>query len=102
HAADPPSPTRDSPSTTRDLAMLDDVDSLLEQNLLRRLDGPGDTPRITMLETIREFAHEQLVAAGELDALQPAHASLFLVLAETLMDRLGRPHGTPWEASLER
>ncbi|MFN8635294.1 MAG: hypothetical protein U0893_15720 [Chloroflexota bacterium] len=62
---------------------LDVVDSLLAKSLLRRVDGPDGEPRITMLETIREFGLESLALHGELAALQRWHAEHFLALAET-------------------
>src|SRR5262249_15794128 len=39
-------------------------------------------PRFVMLEPIREYALEHLVARGEVEALQRAHASYYLALAE--------------------
>src|SRR5262249_1879298 len=39
-------------------------------------------PRFMMLEPIREYALEHLVARGELEVLQRAHASYYLALAE--------------------
>ncbi|MFF7188057.1 BTAD domain-containing putative transcriptional regulator [Streptomyces sp. NPDC008222] len=51
--------------------------SLAEKSLLEVADG-----RYRMLETIRAFAAEHLVAAGERDGLRDAHAAYFLRLAE--------------------
>ena len=42
----------------------DVLQSLLDKSLLRRRDGKLE-PRFWMLETIREFAAEQLTAAGK-------------------------------------
>jgi tetratricopeptide (TPR) repeat protein len=44
----------------------------------------GGTPRYTMLETVREFALERLIASGELEVVQRQHADYYLKLAETL------------------
>src|SRR5215203_602606 len=41
----------------------DGVASLLDKSLLRQDVGPGGEPRFTMLETVREFALEQLLAS---------------------------------------
>ena len=65
--------------------ILDDLDSLVEQSLLLRLreDSDGE-PRFWMLETIREYALEQLDAADELAAGIERHGSWFAELAECL------------------
>jgi predicted ATPase/class 3 adenylate cyclase/DNA-binding CsgD family transcriptional regulator len=62
--------------------VLDGVASLLAKSLLRRLPGPDDAPRFTMLETVREYGLEQLEQAGELRSLRRWHAASFLELAE--------------------
>jgi predicted ATPase len=58
-------------------ADLDTLQSLVEKSLLRHTDG-----RFWMLETIREFAREQLRDLGEEDAIALRHASHFLKLAQ--------------------
>ncbi len=65
-------------------ADLDTLGSLLDKSLLRRRTGPplGDE-RYWMLETIREFAAEQLVAAGQSHALGRAHAERMLAIARS-------------------
>jgi non-specific serine/threonine protein kinase len=50
--------------------------------VLRESDATGAT-RYRMLETIREFANEQLAASGEADAAKNAHARYFNRFAET-------------------
>jgi predicted ATPase len=59
----------------------DTLQSLLDKSLLRRRDSDL-APRYLMLETIREYAEEQLEAAEEASALQRRHAEFFLGLAE--------------------
>jgi predicted ATPase/DNA-binding NarL/FixJ family response regulator len=61
---------------------LEGVSSLLDKSLLRREDGPVGEPRLTMLETVREFALEQLAASGEERAIRERHAAWCLALAE--------------------
>jgi predicted ATPase len=60
----------------------DTLQSLLDKSLVRRFDGPTG-PRYTMLETIREFAAEELSAGGETDAVRRRHAEYFLDLARS-------------------
>jgi predicted ATPase len=63
------------------MAAVDGVASLLDQSLLRRREGVAGEPRFTMLETIREYALEQLATNGEAEALQRRHAEYFVALA---------------------
>ena len=58
-------------------ADLDTVQALVEKSLLRQAGG-----RYWMLETIREFAHEQLAATDTGDALRDSHAAYFAHLAD--------------------
>jgi predicted ATPase len=59
-------------------ATFDDVDALVEASLVKTL--PND--RFFMLETIREFALDQLEAQGEADEIRERHAEFFLELAQ--------------------
>jgi predicted ATPase len=59
-------------------ADLDMLQSLVDKSLVRVRDGD----RFWMLETIREYAVEQLEALGEADQLRRHHAEHFLALAE--------------------
>jgi predicted ATPase/class 3 adenylate cyclase len=64
-------------------ADLDTLASLLDKSLLRRRTGRLGEERYWMLETLREFALEQLEGAGEGDSLRRRHAEHFLTLGET-------------------
>jgi predicted ATPase len=59
-----------------DYAVLDLLDALVRNSLLVADRSAGRT-RFSMLETIRQFAEEQLVARGEADELRTAHARHF-------------------------
>jgi predicted ATPase/class 3 adenylate cyclase len=63
------------------LDALDGLTSLVDKSLVRRVEGPGGLPRFSMLETIREFAAEQLAAGDELELLAERHARHFLAMA---------------------
>jgi predicted ATPase len=62
--------------------LLDSVQLLVDNSLLRRVEAPDDEPRFGMLDTIREFANEELVASGEFDAIRARHAEFYSRLAE--------------------
>ncbi len=65
-----------------DIDVLDGLSSLVEHSLLRQGTGADGEPRYTMLETIREFACEQLAASGEAGTVQAGHARWCLSLAQ--------------------
>jgi predicted ATPase/DNA-binding winged helix-turn-helix (wHTH) protein len=88
-------------NTGRDLGidLFDGLTSLVDKNLVQRIDQHEPETRFTMLETIREYALERLVSCGEDAATRRAHAAYCLVLAEE-----GNPELSPDEraAWLER
>lgn len=57
------------------------LESLVNKSLIRQYEIHG-TPRFTMLETLREYALEQLEAGSELDMLHRQHARYYTELAE--------------------
>ena len=64
------------------LDALEGLATLVDTSLLRREEGGDGEPRFTMLETIREYALELLVAHGDAHVLRRRHAAYFLALAE--------------------
>jgi predicted ATPase/DNA-binding CsgD family transcriptional regulator len=80
---------------------LDLVSSLVDKSLLRRVADEGGEPRFTMLETVREYAVEQLVARGEEDAARRAHAEFFRELVELAGPGLRGPEQQRWRDALE-
>ena len=79
----------------------DTLQSLLDKSLLRRIDATGG-PRFLMLETIREFASEQLTAAGERDALERRHLEHFAGLVARSFDETLRGHNDLGALEAER
>ncbi|HYF64805.1 MAG TPA: tetratricopeptide repeat protein, partial [Herpetosiphonaceae bacterium] len=61
--------------------VLDRLEALVDQSLLR-LETLNGQPRLSMLATMREYALEQMVANGELEAAQRWHADFFVAFAE--------------------
>ena len=71
-------------NTSLDLGidLLEGLSSLVDKNLVQRVEQPHDEHRFTMLQTIREYARERLAESGEESATRRAHAAYCLVLAE--------------------
>ena len=59
-----------------DLATLDLLDALVRKSLLV-VDRSSGRTRFSMLETIRQFGEEQLVASGDAETARDAHARYF-------------------------
>jgi predicted ATPase/transcriptional regulator with XRE-family HTH domain len=62
--------------------VLDDVAALVDHSLLIRAEDGEQDVRITMFETIRGFALEQLAAEGEVDRVRAAHAACYTALVQ--------------------
>jgi predicted ATPase len=79
-------------------ADVDDLQSLVEKSLLRQT----ETGRLFMLETIRDYALEQLGALAGVDEVRRRHAMWFLSFAEEAEERLRGPEEAIWLDRLER
>jgi len=77
--------------------VLDALQELVDQSLLRLAGSSVAMPRYAMLETVREFAAEQLGGLPECEEVRGAHASVFWDLAKDL----GRPPSSPGRAGLD-
>jgi predicted ATPase/tetratricopeptide (TPR) repeat protein len=71
-------------------AVLDTIGRLVERSMI--VAEPGPTTRYRMLEILREYAAEQLSAAGEVEELADRHARYFRQVAEQAEVEL-RGHG---------
>jgi predicted ATPase/class 3 adenylate cyclase len=78
-------------------AGLEDLASLVDESLLKAVGND----RFLMLETIREYAHDRLEAAGEAEELHEAHAQAYLALAERISPELWRTGQARWLELLE-
>jgi len=77
------------------------LDALVDASLVSR-DPTGEDPRYRMLETVREFAAEQLAATGELARTRRHHAAFFLAMAEHAAARMHGPEEPTWLGRLDR
>src|SRR5204862_3393056 len=68
---------------TKDLQLdlFDVLESLIDKSLVRQAEIEGE-PRFMMLETIREYAREQLQASGDIETRRERYAQYYIELAE--------------------
>ena len=72
------------------------VESLLDKSLIRRLPGDEQTAEFSMLESLREYAAEQLAAHGEAEDTRARHAGHYAGLAAQFEASLGLPGEQAW------
>ncbi|MDR7460703.1 MAG: hypothetical protein QN139_13065 [Armatimonadota bacterium] len=84
-----------------DVPLVDRLAALVDRSLLRHIPD-GEEPRFRMLETIREYAWERLVQAGEADRLRDRHLDYFLRWAEQGRGRLNAAEAVAWSDLLAR
>jgi tetratricopeptide (TPR) repeat protein len=90
--------------TKQDLGVdvIDGIESLVNKSLLQLSEHPDGETRLTMMETVREYALERLVASGEDGAVRKSHAAYFLVLAEEAANELEGVDQAMWIDRLDR
>jgi predicted ATPase/DNA-binding CsgD family transcriptional regulator len=71
-----------------EFSILEGIASLVDKSLLQRSDHLKAQPRFEMLETVREYALEQLASSHEEQAVRERHAAHFLALAEAANAKL--------------
>jgi predicted ATPase/class 3 adenylate cyclase len=81
---------------------LDGVSALVDASLVRQDHSVGAEPRFTMLETIREYALEQLDASGEASRAHLRHREYFVTFAERAAPELRGRQATTWFDRLEQ
>ncbi len=93
-----PDPRTEPSSSTEEITLA--LCSLVDKNLVRRIDG-GPSARFALLETIREFGVERLVASGEYELVRHAHASYYRDFAEAAGVACAGPNQVEWFDRLE-
>lgn len=81
--------------------VLTGISSLVEKSLLRERAGRVGEPRFMLLETLHEYAREQLEERGETDELRERHARYFLAFAENAEQELRSAEQVQWAARLD-
>jgi non-specific serine/threonine protein kinase len=72
------------------------VESLLDKSLIRRLPGDEQTAEFSMLESLREYAAEQLTSHTEAEETRARHAEHYAGLAAQFEASLGLPGEQAW------
>jgi tetratricopeptide (TPR) repeat protein len=84
------------------LDLFDGLANLVDQSLLRQVESSGE-PRFSMLQTIRDFAMEQLIASpGEAETTARRHAAAYLALAQAAEPHMLSTEQRRWLDLLER
>jgi predicted ATPase/class 3 adenylate cyclase len=77
--------------------VLDGLTSLVGKSLVAEEEGPGQTSRYRLLETMRAYARQQLAGAGELDRLRHRHAEHYTAFAEQAGPEVAGPSQLEWQ-----
>ncbi len=72
------------------------VESLLDKSLIRRLPGDEETAEFSMLESLREYAAEQLASQAETEEMRARHAGHYAGRAAQFEAALGLPEERTW------
>ncbi len=81
--------------------VVDSLTALLTHHLVHTTGKEQGEPRVRMLEMVREYASEHLVASGEQEATQRKHAAYYLALAERAEPELKGPQQVEWQNRLD-
>jgi predicted ATPase/DNA-binding CsgD family transcriptional regulator len=82
--------------------ILDLIAALSDKSLLHRDERVRGEPRFRMLETVREYALEQLAAGGEVDLTARRHCAYYLELAQRAAPELKGAQQGVWAERLEQ
>jgi predicted ATPase/DNA-binding XRE family transcriptional regulator len=81
------------------ISALDATIALVDQSLLRQVEGLDGEPRFFMLEILREYAFECLITRNELELMRQQHSANFLRLVDAMEPKL---RGVEQEFALKR
>jgi tetratricopeptide (TPR) repeat protein len=82
--------------------VLDLLTRLVDKSLVVAEETAEGTSRYRLLETLRQYGRERLVASGEATALHDRHAAYFVALAERADAEMRGPAQITWLTALER
>ncbi|MBV9231360.1 MAG: tetratricopeptide repeat protein [Chloroflexi bacterium] len=82
--------------------VLDTVTALIDKSLVQQVEPAEGEPRLTLLETLREYGLECLTRSGERAIIRQAHAFYYLTLAQEAKPKFIGATETLWLDRLER
>jgi len=77
--------------------VLDGLTALVGKSMVAEEEGPDQTSRYRLLETMRAYARQHLAAASELDRLRHRHAEYYAAFAERAGPELAGPEQLQWQ-----
>jgi predicted ATPase/DNA-binding XRE family transcriptional regulator len=89
-----------SVASARDLQRWDIVDSLMalvDQSMVAEEEGPEQTSRYRLLDTMQAYARQRLAATGELHRMRHRHAAHYAAFAEQAGPELLGPRQLEWQ-----
>jgi predicted ATPase len=90
------------PSCRGEQKIIDSLETLVDNNLIRLPENTSAEPRLSMLESIREFAYERLQDSGEGDAIHRYHAEYYASMAQRAeKEKFGSKEQLNWRLRLE-
>jgi predicted ATPase/DNA-binding SARP family transcriptional activator/DNA-binding CsgD family transcriptional regulator len=98
--AEPPPLTMGTGASPARTDVLKHVTTLVDSSLLTPMEALDEDTRYVLLETVRDFAREQLEAAGETNALRQRHAAYYTALAESAAPALRASEQLLWLSRL--
>jgi predicted ATPase/class 3 adenylate cyclase/Tfp pilus assembly protein PilF len=84
-----------------EIDVLNETESLVSKSLLRQDVQDDGEPRFTMLETVREYAHEKLLEGGESEVVHEQHLAHYMALSEEAEPKLAGASQAIWLNRLE-
>ncbi len=84
-----------------EIDVIDGLTSLINKSLVIQQENRLGEPRFRMLETIHEFAAEQLLVSGDVEQWKLSHATYFKQLAEDIAPKLRHSDQQYWFEYLE-
>ncbi len=82
--------------------ILDGLQILVDNNLIRSPEETSAEPRLRMLESIREYAYERLIQSSDSDSTHHSHAQFFASLAEKAdKEKFGSARQRMWRDRLD-